>query len=63
MDRIALLDLASKTKVTLNGKPATIAGRRNNFMVVAALDGSANFEWSDKAIHNILTTKNGTFKA
>lgn len=33
-------------EVTLNGKPATILGRRHDFAVVATLDGSQAFQWA-----------------
>ena len=32
--------------VTLDGKPAIIAGRLNPFATIAALDGSAAYEWA-----------------
>jgi len=31
--------------------------------MVAALDGSAHFEWSLKAIHSVLTNNSGAFKS
>ena len=63
MTRQEILELAAKVKPTLDGKPAAIGGTKLNFMMVGALDGSAKFEFSDKAIIHVLTNKKGAFKS
>lgn len=64
MTRQELCDLADQTNITIDGKPAILAARRSNFMVIAALDRSTGgIEFSDRAIESILTTKNGAFKS
>lgn len=57
-ERYALID----ARVTLNGKPAKISGARMQFAMVAALDGSMEFEWSWDAVARIVTA-GGKFKA
>jgi len=58
-----LFEHACDLEITLDGKPATLAGSEGNFMMVVALDGSANFEWSLKAIYSVLTNNSGAFKS
>ena len=58
-----LFEHAYHLEITLDGKPATLAGSKGEFMVVAALDGSATFQWSLKAIHSVLMNNSGAFKS
>jgi len=46
----ALCDRAASIGITLNGKPAAIAGRLLPFGWICALDRSEKYEWSWEAI-------------
>ena len=61
MTRTELINLSDTMEVTLDGKPAIIAGRAEQFMTVVALHTGINFKWSDKAIGRVLTTRSGKF--
>ena len=47
--------------VTLDGKPARIAGAFCSFATVASLDGKLRGEWSWDAVRRIVVEKNGAF--
>ena len=61
MLRDTILEIAHDMKITLNGKPATISGRCLKFLHVVCLNEPLGCEFSDSAIYNVLTTKNGHF--
>lgn len=45
---------------TLDGKPATIIGRQNDFATVATTDGKMRFEWAWATVERIMS-KGGRF--
>lgn len=64
MPKVKIIDRAAliETRVTLDGKPACIAGRLNPFATVATLDGKARFEFTWETVARIVD-KGGKFKS
>lgn len=61
--KYALIDRAHELKITLDGKPATLAGAKQPFAGVAALDGSTGWvQFSWDAVARILNS-GGQFKS
>lgn len=57
IDRDALI----AAKVTLNGQPARIAGRRLDFPRVTNIKTGESYEWSWNACEHIVNNKGGRF--
>ena len=61
MTRAELVKLSDEVGITLDGNPAILAGFSKQFMTVVDLKTHVGFQWSDKAVHRIITTKGGAF--
>jgi hypothetical protein len=46
---------------TLDGKPATICGRRNRFATVATLPTGPTYDYAWQTVAHVMTTKEGAF--
>lgn len=59
------IDLVQQTDVavTLDGKPAVIAGYRNDFAGVHTLDGKTRVEFAWPTVWRIVTQREGRFQS
>lgn len=62
-ERLNIMDAANQARPTLNGKPATVNGSKNDFASVTNLATGESYQWSWQAVKRITEHNAAAFKS